>query len=185
MSQSSIIAALLHELVSGGGNGNPLQYSCLENSIGRLAWWATDRVNISHSVMSIQLFTSPRTIVRWAPLSMGFSKQENWSGLLFPCPGDLLDSGIAGGLFTIRTTSEATRGLWARKIQRLLSTLSAGESAGTQGWKEDKQPSDCSHSLRWVLRKLRVWKHRIEPSESWGAYQRNASKSLDLASSQA
>ena len=25
----------------GGGNGSPLQYSCLENSMGREAWWAT------------------------------------------------------------------------------------------------------------------------------------------------
>jgi len=25
----------------GGGNGNPLQYSCLENSMNRGAWWAT------------------------------------------------------------------------------------------------------------------------------------------------
>ena len=25
----------------GGGNGNPLQYSCLENSMGGGAWWAT------------------------------------------------------------------------------------------------------------------------------------------------
>ena len=25
----------------GGGNSNPLQYSCLENSMGRGAWWAT------------------------------------------------------------------------------------------------------------------------------------------------
>ena len=25
----------------GGGNGNPLQYSCLENSMDRVAWWAT------------------------------------------------------------------------------------------------------------------------------------------------
>ena len=25
----------------GGGNGNPLQYSCLENLMGRGAWWAT------------------------------------------------------------------------------------------------------------------------------------------------
>ena len=25
----------------GGGNGNPLQYSCLENLMGREAWWAT------------------------------------------------------------------------------------------------------------------------------------------------
>ena len=27
---------------SGEGHGNPLQYSCLENSIGRAAWQATD-----------------------------------------------------------------------------------------------------------------------------------------------
>ena len=25
----------------GAGNGNPLQYSCLENSMGRGSWWAT------------------------------------------------------------------------------------------------------------------------------------------------
>ena len=25
----------------GGGNGNPLQYSCLENPVDRGAWWAT------------------------------------------------------------------------------------------------------------------------------------------------
>ena len=25
----------------GGGHGNPLQYSCLENSMDRAAWWAT------------------------------------------------------------------------------------------------------------------------------------------------
>ena len=32
----------------GGGNGNPLQYSCLENSLDRGAWWAT--VNrVAHS----------------------------------------------------------------------------------------------------------------------------------------
>ena len=38
---------------------------------------------------------------------MGFPKQEYWSGLLFPCPGDLPDAGIelvspawAGGFFT-------------------------------------------------------------------------------------
>ena len=26
---------------SGGGHGNPLQYSCLKNPVGRGAWWAT------------------------------------------------------------------------------------------------------------------------------------------------
>ena len=29
------------ERTPGGGNGNPLQYSCLENSMDREAWWAT------------------------------------------------------------------------------------------------------------------------------------------------
>ena len=28
----------------GGGNGNPLQYSCLENPMDRAAWWATVHV---------------------------------------------------------------------------------------------------------------------------------------------
>ena len=33
-------------LIPGEGNGNPLQYSCLENSVDRGAWWAIDhRVN--------------------------------------------------------------------------------------------------------------------------------------------
>ena len=34
------------------------------------------------------------TIALQAPLSLGFSRQEYWSGLSFPSPGDLLDPGI-------------------------------------------------------------------------------------------
>ena len=34
------------------------------------------------------------TVARQAPLSMGFSRQEYWSGLSFPSPGDLPDLGI-------------------------------------------------------------------------------------------
>ena len=34
------------------------------------------------------------TVGHQAPLSMGFPKQEYWSGLLFPSPGDLPDPGI-------------------------------------------------------------------------------------------
>ena len=40
------------------------------------------------------LFATPWTVACQAPLSMGFSKQEYWSGLPFPLPRDLLDSGI-------------------------------------------------------------------------------------------
>ena len=33
----------------------------------------------------------------WAPLSMGFSRQQYWSGLPFPSPGDLPNPGIEPG----------------------------------------------------------------------------------------
>ena len=55
----------------------------------------------------VQLFMTPWTVARQAPLSMGFSKQEYWSGLLFPSPGTLPDPGVkavspalAGEFFT-------------------------------------------------------------------------------------
>ena len=42
----------------------------------------------------VQLFATPWTVAHQAPLSMVFSRQEYWSGLPFPPPGDLPDSGI-------------------------------------------------------------------------------------------
>ena len=36
----------------------------------------------------------PITVAYQAPMSMGFSRQEYWSGLTFPSPGDLPDPGI-------------------------------------------------------------------------------------------
>ena len=42
----------------------------------------------------VQLFATPWTIAHQAPLSMGFSKQEQWSGLPCPPPGDFSDPGI-------------------------------------------------------------------------------------------
>ena len=38
--------------------------------------------------------TAPWTVACQAPLSMGFSRQECWSGLPFPSPGDLPDPGV-------------------------------------------------------------------------------------------
>ena len=52
-------------------------------------------------------FATPWTVAHQAPLSMGFSKQEYWSGLPFPSPGDLPHPGTesesltsAGRFFT-------------------------------------------------------------------------------------
>ena len=58
----------------------------------------------------VQLFVTPWTAARQSPQSIGFSRQEYWSGLLCPPLGDLSDPGIqpasfmspalAGGFFT-------------------------------------------------------------------------------------
>ena len=40
---------------------------------------------------------TPQTAARQAPLSMEFSRQEYWSGLPFPSPGDLPGPGIKPG----------------------------------------------------------------------------------------
>ena len=45
----------------------------------------------------VQLFTTPWTVAHQAHPSMGFSRQEYWSGLPFPSPGDLPDPGIEPG----------------------------------------------------------------------------------------
>ena len=42
----------------------------------------------------VQLFATPWTIAHQAPLSMEFIRQEYWSGLPLPSPGDLPDPGI-------------------------------------------------------------------------------------------
>ena len=46
------------------------------------------------SLSRVQLFATPWTVAYQAPPSMGFSRQECWSGLPFPSPGDLPDPGI-------------------------------------------------------------------------------------------
>ena len=48
---------------------------------------------LGHSVVS-DSFVTPLTVACQAPLFMGFSRQEYWSGLSFPSPGDLPDPGI-------------------------------------------------------------------------------------------
>ena len=65
----------------------------------------------------VQLFVTLWTVAHQAPLSMGFSSQEYWRGLLCPPPGDLPNPGIepaslkspelAGRLFTTSAIWEA------------------------------------------------------------------------------
>ena len=49
------------------------------------------------SLGHVQLFATPRAVACQAPLSMGFSRQEYWSGLPLLSPGDLHNAGIEPG----------------------------------------------------------------------------------------
>ena len=79
----------------------------------------------TQSLCLVQFFETPWTVAHQAPLSMGFSRQEYWSGLPCPPPGDLPDPGIepsslispalAGGFFTTSTTWEAPDKLQLKK----------------------------------------------------------------------
>ena len=46
------------------------------------------------SLSRVRLFATPWTVAYQAPWTMGFSRQEYWSGLPFPPPGDLPNPGI-------------------------------------------------------------------------------------------
>ena len=48
----------------------------------------------AQSLSFVWLFATPWTVAHQTPLSMGFPRQEYWSGLTFPSPGDLPDPGI-------------------------------------------------------------------------------------------
>ena len=73
-------------------------------------------VRLSHSV---QLSVTPWTVARQAPPSMGFSRQEDWSGVPFPSPGGLPDPGtgpkspvapaLAGGFFTTEAPGKSSK----------------------------------------------------------------------------
>ena len=60
-------------------------------------------VSVSRSVMSDSV--TPQTVAHQVPLSMGFSRQEYWSRLPFPSPGDLPNSGIEPSSPTLQADS--------------------------------------------------------------------------------
>ena len=61
--------------------------------LGRKAMTNLVKVKVK-SLSCVRLFATPWTVAYQAPLSMGFSRQECWSGLPFPSPGDLPNPGI-------------------------------------------------------------------------------------------
>ena len=62
----------------------------------------TLKIKIKQTLSRVQLFVTPWTVAHQAPLSVEFSRQESWSRLPFPSPGDLPDQGLNPGILHCR-----------------------------------------------------------------------------------
>ena len=101
----------------------------------------------SYSVLS-HSFETPWTIARHAPLFMGFPRQEYWSGLPYPPPGDLPDPGmepaspaLAGGFYHWATRQVFKFGqFWKIRMAFLVWKL-----VGSNEWREHLQGSAPMH----------------------------------------
>ena len=71
-------------------------------------WQECIEVSKVKSLNHVQLFVTPWTVACQAPLSMGFSRQEYWSELPFPSPGDLPGPGIELGSPALQADSLPT-----------------------------------------------------------------------------
>ena len=81
--------------------------------------WATRKKKKEKFLSRVWLFAIPWTVAYQASPSMGFSRKEYWSGLLFPLPGGLSDPemepaspALAGGFFTDEPPGKLP---WGRK----------------------------------------------------------------------
>ena len=96
----------------------------------------------------VQLFASPLTVACQGPLSMEFSRQEFWSGLLLPSPGDLPDPrmeprfpvspALAGGFFT--TEPPGKPGIPLRRLKSQVLAVSHALLSGCSSDFEDHSP---------------------------------------------
>ena len=69
----------------------------------------------------VQLFVTPWTVAHLAPLSMRFPRQEYWSGLPFPAPGDLPDPGMGTHIFCVSYLCRQILNHWTTLQLRLYS----------------------------------------------------------------
>ena len=67
------------------------KHSTILHPGGSLSFCRTQRHVVVELLSCVQLFVTPWTVAHVAPLSVGFPRQEHWSGLPCPPPGDLPD----------------------------------------------------------------------------------------------
>ena len=120
-----------------------------------------------HARSRVRLFSTPWTVARQVPLSMRVSRQESWSGLPFPPPGALPDSGIeptslaspvrSGGFFAIAPPGNPmVQVKWSNNGETVI------QDASTFVRKRDSKAVCLSpHHLRTQ------WEDRLNGQEPW------------------
>ena len=113
-------------------------------------------------------FATPWTVAHQAPLSMGFSRQEYWSGLPYPPPGgfpnpgiklsSLMSPALAGGFFSSGATWEAPECVYPLSVtvQQITPKLSA-----LQQWLSFPV-------ILWVARPFFCWTYLARLCNCWG-----------------
>ena len=132
----------------------------------------------------VQLFVTPWTVACQTPLTMGFSRQEYWSGLPFPPSGVLHSSGIkpsssaapalTGGFFTTEPPGKPRKSVgnmisWScavflMKEKHNCLLVPAGDRMGESGW-EGKVVKGQQNIAMWSKR-TRSAKYRYVVKEN-------------------
>ena len=138
----------------------------------------------------VRLLVTPWTIAHQAPLSIGFSRQENWSRLPFPSPGDLPDPGtepaspaLAGGFFTTEPPRKPLRemgGILNDPREERTSLGAAPASPSPASWlRKELDTVSCSYAafshhepssftfLHLFFSKLTLLLHRDKNDPQW------------------
>ena len=89
------------------------------------------------SLSCVRLFATPWTVTYQAPASIGFSRQEYWSGLLFPSPGDLPDPGIEPGFPTLEADTLTSEPPGKPNLHSICQQI----------WKTQQWPQDWKRSV--------------------------------------
>ena len=134
--------------------------------------WSSPHTPLPHwkkvkvkSLSLVRLFTTPWTVAYQAPWSMGFSRQEYWSGLPFPFPGDLPNPGIEP-----RSPALQTDALLSEPLGKLFPTAAAAAAKSRQSYPTLWDPRDGSppgSPIPWILQERTLAWVAISFSNAW------------------
>ena len=166
----------------------------------RLPWFCYLVTNLC-----LILFATPWTVTNQAPLSMGFPWHEYWSGLPFPCSGDLYHSGnwtqvsclgrsvlycwassvtlICNG---VNFTLQLLMCVFELPISHILSSRKCRKS--TKNWSEGgaDQRAIGSHNANRLISLVKVCVHTcvrsmyVPPLSGWGSIRQESAKNMRL-----